>query len=163
MQRIRAALVPAKFVPVRVLVVDDYPDAAQSLAVVVEMLGCPVRACSNGWDALNVVKEFEPQVCLIDLVMPVMSGLELARRLKVWAASRPLLLVATTALGDAESKASTAIAGFHEHLVKPIDPATLIDLLVRLEGVVTRTTDANQPEDTRSEKQRDWTKDSDLF
>jgi CheY-like chemotaxis protein len=136
--RVRKALTPPGFVPLRVLVVDDYPDAADTLAVVLELLGCPVRACHDGQTALTVAKEFLPQVCLIDLVMPGMDGLELASRLKVWAAGHPLLLVATTALGDAESKARTALAGFHEHLVKPVDSATLIDTLTRLGKFIAR-------------------------
>jgi CheY-like chemotaxis protein len=137
-ERVRHALSPPGFVPMRVLVVDDHPDAADALAAVLELLGCPVRACHNGQEALAVVGEFQPQVCLIDLVMPGMDGLELAARLRVWAAGRPLLVVATTALGDAETKARTALAGFHEHLVKPVDVPTLIDTLTRLGKVIGR-------------------------
>ena len=115
----------------RVLVVDDHPDAADSLAAVLELLDCPVQACYSGLSALAVAEAFDPQVCLLDLVMPQMDGLELASRLKARAGGRPLLLVATTALGDAESKARTALAGFHYHLTKPVDVSTLIDALTQ--------------------------------
>src|SRR5215831_15784863 len=127
--RVRHALTPEGFRPMRVLVVDDHPDAADSLAAVLELLDCPVQACYSGLSALAVAEAFNPQVCLLDLVMPQMDGLELAARLKARAGGRPLLLVATTALGDAESKARTALAGFHYHLTKPVDVSTLIDAL----------------------------------
>jgi CheY-like chemotaxis protein len=131
-RRIRRVLSPEGFRPLRVLVVDDHPDAAESLAVVLEMLGCPARSCPDGWSALAAAEEFRPQVCLIDLVMPGMDGLELAARLRAWAGGRPLAVVATTALGDAEARARTAAAGFCDHLVKPIDAPVLIDALARL-------------------------------
>jgi CheY-like chemotaxis protein len=129
--RVRDALTPPGFMPMRVLVVDDHPDAADALAAVLELLGCPVLACHDGPSALKAAEEFRPQVCLIDLVMPGMDGLELASRLKAWAGRRSLFLVAATALGDVESKAKTALAGFHNHLVKPVDATTLIDTLTR--------------------------------
>src|SRR5262245_36206983 len=102
--RVRRVLTPdgAELAQLRVLVVDDHPDAADSLAAVLDLLGCPVRVCYNGLSALAVADEFRPHVCLLDLMMPGMDGLELAARLRVQAANRPTLLVATTALGDAE-------------------------------------------------------------
>ena len=98
--RVRRALIPAgsKVATLRFLVVDDHPDAADALAAVLELLGCPVRTCYDGFSALVIAEEFDPQVCLLDLRMPRMDGLELAARLKNRAGDRPLLLVATTAL-----------------------------------------------------------------
>src|SRR5207248_1660321 len=107
-----------------------------SLAAVLEMLGCPARVCYDGRSALTAAGEFQPEVCLIDLLMPGMDGLELAARLKERAGGRPPLLVATTALGDAEARARTALTGFHAHLVKPVDAATLIDTLAALGRLV---------------------------
>lgn len=131
--RVRHAMLPSgtEFAPIRVLVVDDYPDAADALAAVLEMLACPVRACYDGPTALAVAAEFRPQLCLLDLVMPKMDGLELAKRLREQTVG-PLLLIATTALGDIETQVRTAAAGFHAHLTKPVDTMTLIDSLVRL-------------------------------
>ncbi len=139
--RVREALTPVGFEPMRVLVVDDFPDAAEALAAVLEVLGCPVRACYSGPAALAIVKAFDPQVCLLDLMMPVMDGLELASRLKARSAGRPLLLVATTALGDADARAHTALAGFHYHLTKPIDVCVLIEALTELGKIITRPAD----------------------
>jgi CheY-like chemotaxis protein len=136
--RVRRVLTPADFAPLRVLVVDDHADAAETLGVVLELLGCPARVCHDGWSALAAAEEFQPQVCLLDLMMPGMDGLELASRLKVWAGRRPLLVVAVTALGDEDIKAQTAIAGFHEHFTKPVDIETLISALTRLGRVIAR-------------------------
>jgi two-component system, OmpR family, response regulator len=143
--RVRQALSPPGFVPMRVLVVDDHPDAADALAAVLELLGCPVRSCLDGHSALAAAKELLPEVCLIDLMMPGMDGLELASRLKAWAAGRPMLVVATTALGDEESRARTALAGFHEHLVKPVNVPTLIDALTRMGKFIVRREPAARP------------------
>jgi CheY-like chemotaxis protein len=138
--RVRHALNPAD-APVtmlRVLVVDDHPDAADSLAAVLELVGCRVHTSYDGLSALQAAAEFEPHVCLLDLVMPTMDGLELAARLKARAGSRPLLLIATTALGDWEAKTRTALAGFHHHLTKPIDIPALVDAISRLASVMSR-------------------------
>jgi len=78
----------------RVLVVDDNPDAADSLAAVVELLGCPVCVCYSGQAAMSAAAgEFEPEVCLIDLKMPGTDGFELAARLKNLASGFPRFLI----------------------------------------------------------------------
>lgn len=132
--RVRQALLPgeAEFRPMRALVVDDHPDTAESLARVLELLDCPTVACHDGPSALEVAADFRPQVCLVDLVMPKMDGLELAGRLREQSGGRAMLLVAVTALGDVETRAATALAGFHAHLAKPVDAAELIEVLARL-------------------------------
>jgi CheY-like chemotaxis protein len=137
------ALTPEGFTQLRELVVDDHPDSADALAAVLELLGCPVRACYSGSTALEVAETFTPQVCLLDLRMPGIDGLELASRLTDQAADQPPLMVATTAWGDAESKSRTTQAGFHYHLVKPIDVSTLIETLTRLGEVLSRSTGPN--------------------
>jgi len=111
--------------PLRVLCVDDNADSADSLAALLELLGCKVQACYGGKSALEMANEFNPDACFIDLIMPGMDGLELATRLRANAASHALLLVAVTALGSLEDRTRTAIAGFHYHFVKPVDGGTL--------------------------------------
>lgn len=113
----------------RVLVVDDHADAADAQAAVLELLGCQVRTCYDGASALAAAREFAPDACLIDLVMPGLDGYELAAALRAQAGPRPLLLVATTALGGVEARTQTALVGFHFHLVKPVDSSTLLDVL----------------------------------
>lgn len=144
-ERVRQALTPEGFTKMRVLVVDDHPDSADALAAVLDLLGCPVRACYSGSTALEEAGQFIPQVCLLDLRMPGIDGLELASRLKIQAADRPPLLVATTALGDEESKTRTTEAGFHYHLIKPIDVSTLIETLTHLGEIIAHPTDPDKP------------------
>ncbi|QEL18402.1 response regulator [Limnoglobus roseus] len=103
----------------RVLCVDDHRDAADSLAALLTALGYDARACYDGPTALRVAAEFEPDVCLLDLNMPGMDGDELARRLRADAGDAPMILVAITGRGDAESRLRIEAAGFHQHLVKP--------------------------------------------
>jgi CheY-like chemotaxis protein len=107
--------------PLRVLVVDDNPDAADALAAVAELLGCEARSCYGGPEALDALQAELPDVLLLDLSMPVVDGLTVAARARARAGGRPLLLVATTALGSLEDRIATALAGFHYHLIKPID------------------------------------------
>jgi CheY-like chemotaxis protein len=138
--RVRRALTPpgSKVAQLRFLVVDDHPDAADALAAVLELLGCTVRTCYDGFSALVVADEFDPQVCLLDLRMPRMDGLELAARLKAHAAGCPLLLLATTALGDEATRSRTAMSGFHAHLTKPVDVAGLVEVITQLWNEISR-------------------------
>jgi len=144
-ERVRQALTPEGFTQMRVLVVDDHPDSADALAAVLDLLGCPVRTCYSGAAALEAAKQFAPQVCLLDLRMPGIDGLQLAAELKRRAAGQPPLLVATTALGDPESQARTSQAGFHYHLIKPIDVTTLITTLTNLGEIISHGTDSDEP------------------
>lgn len=111
--------------PVRALCVDDVADAADTLAALLELLGCETRACYSGAGALEIFDQFRPDVCFLDLSMPGMDGIELASRLRSCVGSRALFLVAVTALGSLEARTKTAVTGFHYHLIKPVDGATL--------------------------------------
>src|SRR5205814_8836071 len=110
--RVRRALLPndqstpAEGRPstLRVLVVDDNPDAADSLAAVLDLLGYNVRTYYDGAAALAASEDFRPDACLIDLAMPGMSGLDLAGEFRARAGARPLLLVATTAMAGVEDR-----------------------------------------------------------
>ncbi|HJZ55149.1 MAG TPA: response regulator [Gemmataceae bacterium] len=135
--RVRGVLRPP--VPLRVLCVDDYPDAADALAAILELLGYESRACYDGPSALAAVEQFCPDACLLDLVMPGMDGLELAACLKKRTGPRPLLLIATTALGTLEDRTRTAVVGFHYHLVKPVDTPALLAALNRFAETTARS------------------------
>src|SRR5439155_22295325 len=106
----------------RVLCVDDNRDAADSEATLLRIVGFDGRACYDGSSALAAAAEFAPDVYLLDLNMPGMTGDELAARLREQAAGRPVLLVAVTAMSNDDSHRRTAAAGFDLHLVKPVDP-----------------------------------------
>jgi CheY-like chemotaxis protein len=118
-------VVAAAGAPLRVLVVDDNPDAADALAAVAELLGCEARACYGGAEAIDALHAELPDVLLLDLSMPRVTGLEVASRARAMAGGRPLLVAATTALGTLEARTATAMAGFHFHLVKPVTTADL--------------------------------------
>lgn len=122
----------------RVLVVDDNPDAADTLGEVVRLLGHSARVCYNGSSALAAVDAELPDVCLLDLTMPGIDGLELAGLIRARVGRRPMLLVATTALGALEDRTATALAGFHFHLVKPVSMDALRSALERFRAVTPR-------------------------
>lgn len=121
--------------PPRVLVVDDNADAADGLAAVAELLGCEARACYGGAEALDALRAELPDVLLLDLAMPRVDGLCVAAAARALAGGRPLVLVAVTALGALEDRTATALAGFHFHLVKPIDGEQLRAILDRFRAI----------------------------
>lgn len=116
----------------RVLLADDNEDAADSLAMLLTLAGHEVRVAHGGRAALETAKEFQPDVALIDLGMPETDGYAVATALREapWAAS--LHLVALTGRGLEEDRQRTHAAGFDHHLVKPVNPQALDQLLSRL-------------------------------
>lgn len=123
----------------RVLCVDDNRDAADSMSMLLELLGYEVRVSYNGPAAIEAAKAFRPDACLLDYNMPGMDGCELARRLRGLAGRRPLFLVATTAHGSVRVRCLTASAGFNVHLVKPLDLDALEGALSGFERSLGRT------------------------
>jgi CheY-like chemotaxis protein/anti-sigma regulatory factor (Ser/Thr protein kinase) len=113
----------------RILVTDDNVDAAESLALLLEFEGHEVRVCFTGAQALAAVDEFTPDVCVLDVGLPDMTGLELARRLRARADLRDALFIALTGYGQPHDRAASAEAGFDHHLVKPVEPVALNALL----------------------------------
>jgi CheY-like chemotaxis protein len=113
----------------RILVADDNYDAAQSLALVLGMDGHEVRTASDGLEALRVAEEFRPQIVLLDIGMPKLDGYETARRLREQPWSQATRLFALTGWGQEEDRERARAAGFDRHLVKPVDPDTLSQLL----------------------------------
>jgi CheY-like chemotaxis protein len=121
--------------PPRVLVVDDNADAADGLAAVARLLGCEARTCYGGVEALDALRAELPDVLLLDLAMPRVDGLVVASAARALAGDRPLVLVAVTAFGALEDRTATALAGFHFHLVKPIDGEQLRNVLDRYRAI----------------------------
>jgi CheY-like chemotaxis protein/anti-sigma regulatory factor (Ser/Thr protein kinase) len=113
----------------RVLIVDDNADAAETLAMVVSLMGHEVATAENGLVALDLVPGFRPHVVLMDLGMPVMDGWEAARRMRAQPGSESIHLVALTGWGQDGDRDKTRAAGFDQHLVKPADPEALRVLL----------------------------------
>jgi signal transduction histidine kinase len=109
---------PEPHLRARVLVVDDDRDAAESLAALLEFEGHEVRYCTNPFEALEMTPGYHPQVTFVDIGMPVMDGIELARRLRRQPGGRDTVLVAFT--GWAEPEGGWAQEGhFDDHLLKP--------------------------------------------
>ena len=113
----------------RVLVVDDNHDAADSLGMLLRFLGAEVMVVHDGYAALGAVKTFKPAVVLLDLGMPGMNGLEVARRMREDPEMRKPTLVALTGWGQREDRRRTSEAGFDYHLVKPADLGALQSIL----------------------------------
>ena len=115
---------------VRVLVVDDNEDAADTIADVLGELGYEVQVAHDGPKALASAERFDPDVVVLDLGLPVMDGFEVARRLRAaTSGKRKPRLVALSGYGQDVDKANSRAAGFDVHLVKPVDVAELQDAL----------------------------------
>jgi len=116
-------------VPRRVLVVDDNKDSADSLALLLKMLGHEARAVYDGRHGLSLIAEFSPQVAFLDIGMPGLNGYELSRLIRARPHAKSLKLVALTGLGQEEDRQRASEAGFDLHLVKPVTVEALIAVL----------------------------------
>lgn len=114
-----------------VLVADDNVDAAAALAMVLEIEGCRVELAHDGVHAFDLAMRARPQVALLDLGMPGMDGYHLATALRAQAWGGEMFLVAITGWGQEEDRRKATAAGFHEHLTKPVDPETIVELISR--------------------------------
>ena len=119
----------------RILVVDDNKDAAHMLAAITSMLGCEVRTAHTGKEAVEVAAQFLPELILMDLGMPEMDGIEATRQIRGKDWGRQIKIVALTGWGQEEDRRKTNEAGFEGHLVKPVHPAVLRELLLSLKSV----------------------------
>lgn len=113
--------------PLRVLVVEDSLDAAEMLAIQLQEWGYDSRICASGNEAAALAPYYHPNVVLIDIGLPDMTGWDLAKRLP-----RDALLVAVTARGEADDYKNSERAGIRYHLVKPAFQQQLHELLERL-------------------------------
>jgi signal transduction histidine kinase/ActR/RegA family two-component response regulator len=113
----------------RVLIADDNRDSADSLAIMLSLMGHETQATYDGSSAIEKAGTFRPEVILLDLGMPVIDGYEAARRIREQAWSNGVVLVALTGWGQEEDRARARDAGFNFHLTKPANPQALRDLL----------------------------------
>ena len=113
----------------RVLVVDDAPDSAESLAQFLALLGCEVQVVNDGQAGLAAVEQTPPEIVFLDLRMPGMSGLDVARQLRRGQGANRMVLVATTGDGQPEDRRQTTEAGFDYHLTKPMDIGQLLAII----------------------------------
>jgi signal transduction histidine kinase len=113
----------------RVLVADDNHDSAESLGMLLEMAGHEVRLAYDGQEALESADRFLPDVMLLDIGLPKLDGFEVASRLRKDNRYDSMLLVAVTGYGTDSDRERARAAGFDHHLVKPVDPRALRDLI----------------------------------
>lgn len=112
-----------------VMIVDDNVDAGQSLAMLLQALGHRVLVESNAADALRTAEVSPPDVFILDIGLPDMSGYELARRVRAIASCRSSILIALTGYGLPQDREMALAAGFGHHLVKPVDTQVLLKIL----------------------------------
>jgi len=116
----------------RVLIVEDNADAAESLMMLLELLGHRVRMLPDGVAALEAARANPPDVMLVDIGLPGLDGYEVARRVRRDPAIRHVVLVALTGYGREEDKQRAMAAGFDYHIVKPVNIDALEDLVGRM-------------------------------
>jgi two-component system, chemotaxis family, CheB/CheR fusion protein len=113
----------------RVLVVDDNRDGADALKMYLQLAGQEVLVAYSGNEALEAAAEWHPDVVVLDIGMPGLSGYEVAKRLRERAWGAPMRLIALTGWGQEHDKRLAAEAGFDHHVTKPVDPEHLVDLM----------------------------------
>jgi signal transduction histidine kinase len=113
----------------RILIADDNRDSAETLAALLRMEGHEVTSVHDGPVALSVFSELKPDVALLDIGMPGLTGYEVARKMRQATPRAPLTLIAITGWGQDIDKERAFAAGFDHHLTKPVDPQRLVELL----------------------------------
>lgn len=114
---------------VRVLIVEDNTDAAESLAMLLELYGHEAQLANSGSAALAAAGAMVPDAMIVDIGLPDMDGYEVARRVRSEPVLAGVLLVALTGYGREEDRQEAIAAGFDRHLVKPVNPDLLKELL----------------------------------
>jgi CheY-like chemotaxis protein len=118
----------------RILVADDDTDAVLSLTTLLREAGYEVRGVHRGAEVLEAVFNFAPDIVLLDIGMPQMSGYDVARTLRErYGSARPALIAVTGRAGEADRQQARA-AGFEHHVAKPYEPHALLRLIGELSG-----------------------------
>jgi CheY-like chemotaxis protein len=113
----------------RILVVDDNPDSADSLAELLQLIGHETRTAYDGLEAVAAAASFRPAVVLLDIGLPKLDGHEAARKIREQPWSEGMVLVALTGWGHEDDRQKSREAGFDAHLVKPVEFEVLKKLL----------------------------------
>ncbi len=132
MQAVSASSVPrhgGTARPLRVVVADDNADAAQSLRLLLEIGGHEVRTASTGREAIELVQTFEPALVFMDVGMPDLGGVEATRRIRERPEGKLMVIVALTGWGQPRDREQTRLAGVDRHVVKPIGPDELAEIV----------------------------------
>jgi CheY-like chemotaxis protein len=113
----------------RVLIVDDNVDAAETLAMMLELLGQQTRQAHEGNNALQVAQEYKPDVIFMDIGLPGLSGHEVVSKMRNELGMKEPYIIALSGYGTEEDRRKSFNAGFDNHLVKPLDPSALPGIL----------------------------------
>ena len=113
----------------RVLVADDNRDAGETLAMLLRLDGHEVHVATDGLEAVEMFARVHPEVVILDIGMPGLSGHEAARRIREQCGDRPVTLIAVTGWGQKADKDRAAASGFDHHFTKPVEPDVLSALL----------------------------------
>jgi two-component system, OmpR family, response regulator len=113
----------------RVLVVDDYHEAAEALQMLLDADGFECRALEDPWAVCEMAGQWQPFAVVLDIKMPGLDGFELARRLRADPSTTHMLLVACTAFSSSDDKARARSVGFDAHCAKPLTPQRLLRVL----------------------------------
>lgn len=116
----------------RILVADDFPQSAETLARLLRHDGSEVRVAQDGAEAFETAAEFRPDVVVLDIAMPKLNGYEAARKIRAQSWGKEMLLVALTGWGQQQDRQRTQEAGFDAHLTKPVNFSAIMDLLAKL-------------------------------
>lgn len=116
----------------RILVVDDNRDTAHSLALLMRMSGENTQTAYDGAQAVELAASFRPDVILLDIGLPRMSGYQACRAIRQQPWGREIVIVAVTAWGQESDRLESKAAGFDEHMVKPVVYETLTEVLAGL-------------------------------
>ena len=123
------ARIEASAAGLRVLVVDDNRDVADTTATILRLSGCDTHVAYDGHTGLDAVERLQPDAVLLDIGLPGLDGYQVAERLRAQPAYRKTLVVAVSGYGQDEDRMRSKAAGFDYHVVKPIDPAVINGLL----------------------------------
>ena len=120
---------PQKSRPHRILIADDNRDSAATLAILLEAAGNQVRVAHDGSTAIELAAEYSPDVVLLDIGMPRLNGYDACRIIRAQPSGNQAYIVALTGWGQSEDRKRAEGAGFDCHLVKPVEPAALEQLI----------------------------------
>ncbi len=127
-----AAEQPAKS-SLRILVVDDNRDGANTLSMMLNILGNDTRTAYDGQQGVDVAEEYRPDVILLDIGLPKLNGYEACRRIREQSWGKDVVMIAATGWGQDDDRRRSQEAGFDHHLVKPVAPQTLMKILAGLD------------------------------
>ncbi len=122
------AAVPSR----RILIADDNDDSVTTLEMLLTALGNDVRTARDGQEAVDVARQFEPEMVVMDIGMPKLNGYDACRQIRALPFAARTVMVALSGWGQENDKRRSQEAGFHFHLVKPVDPVTLEQVLAQM-------------------------------